>query len=1196
MLRKLGELITKKPLAFIALWVIILVISVPLALSLDGRLHYDITSFIPKNLESYNSNQIYEKQFPNDSQSQLVVAVQSDNKTLAMHFIDDLNRTVGNDTRIINVSSTTSVYDIQRLALVNMAPELHSTLLDAFDNASDANHDLYNATETVRNSSRDLYYLKDNVTKVNSQLYEARKTILSTSQQLYSGRDQLVTAHDGLYQVKGAADVLFGLPLGYVDAYGKAMKGGMTDAQASDAALTAMKSYISGSVPAANQGLALGYISYFNGYWDAYASDADPMDRAQKVLSNNADSFITANVPAGQEQTLLLSARHSLSLSSYTNAANVKAFCIGAVMQSENLDSSYQSKLSAIYDLGASPSGVAYDNMVLGSVPSDQQSAAREVYNLGRNPSDGTIGTYLVNKALSSVNKTDTNATQVIQDAWNLGPSETNDDFDKYVVDKASKDMNATEKAQVQQIYGWGPNPNDSTIRDYVLQQAGSGHNASENQTIAEIYSLGQNATPDVIRNYVVTKAASELNVTGNLSFFGAIMDFGRNTPDSQLESFARTWAYSHDYSNPQIFTDSIVSNLASGNLTLYAVMLNDDEASQDAHNAVGYVRDDIATVKNSGSYAGVTTYVTGVSSFAVDTMSAATGDVDNIDKISVILILIILGVYFLSILTPFIPLAVIGCAIVSGFGLLYLSSYTVDLYYLTKTFMIVVMLGAGTDYCVFLLTRYAEERRIGVDVKESVVYAVQHAGLSILCSGCTAMIGFAALMFIDNGIFKSMGQSMALAIFVSMMISITLMPAVLTLFGDKVFWPRKIYNVGAKVTRTGTVMRKITHVVIKHAKLILILTVLFAVPAIWLYTQMSQGQDLISMMPSNIESKTGYDVINGQFGSGNIDKTRVVVTLPTDIKENGNYSAAALDRIEQLSAMVAGVSNVDKVYSMTRPEGSVIDYNNLSAYTAIEKQYYQTYMDNATGADDRTTTINVAFKGSPYSAESDKAISDMREKFQAYMNSNSGTSITVGGQAAMSYDYQEICTDRFPIVIVMVFVGIFIVLAVLLRSVTAPVKLFVSMLMGIVWTLAAFTLVFQYWLQDSIIWILPIILFCTLMGLGGDYVVFMMSRVREEVARGRTDEEAIEHAVEVTGPVILLCGLVMASAFGSMMISSMSELTEFGFALSLAIMLDCTLMVLVLIPSIMMLLRKYNWWMPFVRQPDELVAMEKRN
>jgi RND superfamily putative drug exporter len=392
--------------------------------------------------------------------------------------------------------------------------------------------------------------------------------------------------------------------------------------------------------------------------------------------------------------------------------------------------------------------------------------------------------------------------------------------------------------------------------------------------------------------------------------------------------------------------------------------------------------------------------------------------------------------------------------------------------------------------------------------------------------------------------------------------------------------------------------MKKIAHGVVKHSKLILVRTVLLAIPAVYLYSQLTLGQDLVSMLPHNIESKTGYDQINGIFGSGNVDKTRIMVTLPEDLKNSdGSYSATALDRVERISALAASVQGVDKVESITRPEGTTIQYNNLSAYKEIEKEIYQSGMNDSTGIDGRTTAISVAFKGSPYSAEADKAIDDMRQKFAEYESGEgNGTTITVGGTAAMSYDYQKECTAKFPLVIALVFVGIFIVLSVLLKSVTTPVKLFVSMLMGIVWTLAAFTMVFQYWLQASIIWILPIILFCTLMGLGGDYVVFMMSRVREDVSKGMTDEEAIEHAVEVTGPVILLCGLVMAAAFGSMMISSMSELTEFGFALSLAIILDATLMVLVLIPSIMMLLRKYNWWMPGVRQPDALVAMEKRN
>jgi RND superfamily putative drug exporter len=145
---------------------------------------------------------------------------------------------------------------------------------------------------------------------------------------------------------------------------------------------------------------------------------------------------------------------------------------------------------------------------------------------------------------------------------------------------------------------------------------------------------------------------------------------------------------------------------------------------------------------------------------------------------------------------------------------------------------------------------------------------------------------------------------------------------------------------------------------------------------------------------------------------------------------------------------------------------------------------------------------------------------------------------------------------------------------------------------MSIAWTLAAFILVFQFWLQASVYWILPIILFCVLMGLGVDYDIFLVSRIREEVYKGKSEEEAIEQAVESTGTIITLCGAVMAAAFGSMMISSTIMLKEFGFVLCLAIIFDATLMRLVVVPSIMVLLKKYNWWMPFVRGEQAALAV----
>jgi RND superfamily putative drug exporter len=162
----------------------------------------------------------------------------------------------------------------------------------------------------------------------------------------------------------------------------------------------------------------------------------------------------------------------------------------------------------------------------------------------------------------------------------------------------------------------------------------------------------------------------------------------------------------------------------------------------------------------------------------------------------------------------------------------------------------------------------------------------------------------------------------------------------------------------------------------------------------------------------------------------------------------------------------------------------------------------------------------------------------------------------------------------------------------VLLRSVFTPIRLIMTLLASVVWTIAAYVVVFQIWGGMSTEWLLPIFLFCALMGLGVDYDIFLVSRIREEVLKGKSDEEAIEHAVKATGTIITLCGAVMASAFGSMMISSSLELKEFGFVLFLAIILDATLMRLVIVPAIMVLMKKYNWWMPFAGQKGQKVLV----
>jgi RND superfamily putative drug exporter len=226
----------------------------------------------------------------------------------------------------------------------------------------------------------------------------------------------------------------------------------------------------------------------------------------------------------------------------------------------------------------------------------------------------------------------------------------------------------------------------------------------------------------------------------------------------------------------------------------------------------------------------------------------------------------------------------------------------------------------------------------------------------------------------------------MAIAILVSMLVAMTLIPAVLMLAGDRLFWPRKIYNTGGRKNKTGLAMKAISRGVMKHSGIVLAITLLLAVPAVWLYFQMDQGQDLVSMLPDRLESKVGFNMLDDNFGSGNIDRAKIVMTLPEPLEDaDGNSSLAALNRIETISAMTAAVPGVDRVYSMTRPDGEPIDYGNLSNYPALQQAHYRTTMDNDTGADGHTTVISVAFRGSPYSEESDKAVDSIRGELAGY-------------------------------------------------------------------------------------------------------------------------------------------------------------------------------------------------------------------
>ncbi|MGA9142095.1 MAG: efflux RND transporter permease subunit [Methanocella sp.] len=691
-------------------------------------------------------------------------------------------------------------------------------------------------------------------------------------------------------------------------------------------------------------------------------------------------------------------------------------------------------------------------------------------------------------------------------------------------------------------------------------------------------------AGTDFIKASIVKGVMQSMNLTGDGSYFTYLLSLDRNLSDTQLMAVASRWAATHDYDNPALLPADVTGSLAKGNVTLYVVTLEADPIKDSGvvSDDVKELRSQISQVKAAGGYDGLNAYVTGSAAMSEDTESASMNDMSNIDMYTILVVLVLLFLYFRSILTPFVPLAAIGVAIVATMGAVTIVSYFLDLYYIVETFMIVLMMGAGIDYCVFMLSRYSEERKNGSDVKSAVTAMVEHAGKSIASSGLTAALGFGALALSGQAMFMSMAIGVSLGIIISMLTGLTLIPAVLTLVGDRMFWPNKLFNSKPRFSLTG-MWESVTKFSLKHAKVIVVLTVLIAIPSAYYATQMNTGMDTVSMLPSGVESKVGYTLMADTMGSGTMSRAMVTVTLPVSIYDaSGAPSADALGRIDTITADIAKINGVDKVYSITCPSGTAIDCSNLAVLPAAEQATFMANLKSSVGQDNRTTIIYASFTGSPYANEAYKAIDNMRSTLDEYTNgAGQGTEVHVGGASAMMHDVESAMMNGFYIVLPVVVIGILIILFALLRSILLPLRMILSLSVSILVTVAAFILIFQYWQNEVIIFMLPMMLFCALMGTGVDYDIFLVSRIREEKLKGATDREAIKKAVKSTGTIIAICALIMGGAFSTLMLSKMQMMQQMGFVLFFGIMINAIVMLLFVVPSIMCLMGKWNWWMP---------------
>jgi RND superfamily putative drug exporter len=696
---------------------------------------------------------------------------------------------------------------------------------------------------------------------------------------------------------------------------------------------------------------------------------------------------------------------------------------------------------------------------------------------------------------------------------------------------------------------------------------------------------------PAAIRAFTIDaiSQATGANAIQN-TVIGQIYDLGGSSATGAMASLSQQVLHNYNIlTYPVPPTRDIYSQFVSSQNNTMLMVIDFKSTGPDPMNSVPYVREDVGTAETV-SNENLTVYVTGEPAFNYDIQTQTVTDVERIDPVTITLIIVIVGFFFASVVAPMIPIIAIGLSIGIAFGLVFaVGSLVTKIHYLVLTLLPVSMLGAGSDYCIFLVSRYAEERKMGRGKKDSVERAVTWAGESIATSGATVIIAFGTLAFASFGLLRSIGIAVMLGISVALLVALTLVPAALSLFGDRIFWPRGLGLWRKKKDKGASYYTRAAQFTAKHAKLILLLALAVSLPAASTVLSSQTNHDLISQIPPSLPSRAGYNVMSQGFGAGTVTPTYTIVQTPVLLVSGDWINVTALKAISLAENSTLAITGVSKVYGLTHPSGDPIPFSTFNELNTAQQQAMITSMKPFLGNDGKSAMVWADLSTEPYSDAAIATVARIRDNVGILKNQVpllATSTMYVGGATASVTDLTNSSASDYFNLTTLVLVGVFIVLLLALGSVFTPLRLIFTILLSISWAMAATVYFFRTYFAAQLIWILPIMLLVIMVGLGLDYDIFLVTRIREYVAGGARDDEAIETAVERTGGIITVTGLVTAGAYGTMMLSQIPMLQQLGLAIFIVVLLDATLTRIYLVPSIMRMMKRLNWWAPgFLRR-----------
>ena len=549
--------------------------------------------------------------------------------------------------------------------------------------------------------------------------------------------------------------------------------------------------------------------------------------------------------------------------------------------------------------------------------------------------------------------------------------------------------------------------------------------------------------------------------------------------------------------------------------------------------------------------------YVTGAGPIQHDLDPIFSQDLKKGESIAIpIALLVLLAVFGLSVAVT-IPFIFAACTITGATGIMYGVAHLATAPTYVTNLIQLIGLGIAIDYSLLVVYRFREELAAGLDKEQATIRTMQTAGRAVIFSGATVAIGLLLLVAMPLPFMRLMGIAGFLIPVVSIAAAATLQPVLLYNYGRRGTARKRILPGEPTDPEAGfwaRLARSIMHRPFAYLALGAALLVAAAVPAFWLATTPGSSFGI----PRHPQAVAGFDVLRHAVGAGAVAPTQVVI-------DSGRAGGATSPAVQAATARLRAYVHADREVAGVRP-GVVLDSSGrFTLFTSYGRHDYGEPQEQSFAKRLRSTLIPAA--GFPADAR-----------------------VLAGGAPAQGVDFLHQAFTLFPWLILGVLVLTYLLLLRAFRSVLLPLKAVLLNLLSVGASYGMLVVVFKWGLGHDVLglyrfgqvegWI-PIFLFAMLFGLSMDYEVFLVTRMRETWDAGADNPTAVAHGLERTGRIVTAAAVIMVAAFSGFVAGRIVGLQEFGLGLAVAIFVDATIVRSLLVPSLMAVFGRWNWWLP---------------